>query len=189
MSLQNNILKLILKSDKTVFTMQTLVMLSGESDGNRLAGQLHYYVKQGEILNPRRGIYAKPNYDEKEMACAVFSPAYLSMEYVLQRAGVSFQYDEKITVISYLNRVIEIDNKIYSFRQINPQLWCTFEGIQMENGFAIAIPERAFLDVLYLSAGNCHFDNLHPLNRKTIKQLLPNYQSKVLTERTLSLIK
>lgn len=189
MSLQNNILKLILKSDKTVFTMQTLVMLSGESDGNRLAGRLHYYAKQGEIRNPRRGIYTKLSYDEKEMACAVFSPAYLSMEYVLQRAGITFQYDDTITAISYLNRTIEIDANIYSFRQINPRLWCTFDGIKLENGYAIATPERAFLDTLYLSAGNCHFDNLHILNKKIVSQLLPNYQSKALTERTLTLLK
>lgn len=189
MGSQNNILKLILKSNRTVFTTQSLVMMSGESDGNRLSGQLHYYAKQGEILNPRRGIYTKPNYDKKEMACAVFTPAYISLEYVLQRAGVTFQYDDKITVISYLNRIVEINNKVYSFRQINPQLWCTFEGIQLEQGYAIASPERAFLDMLYLSAGNCHFDNLHILNRNTIKLLLPYYQSKVLTKRTLSLIK
>lgn len=189
MSSQNNILKLILKSDKTVFTIQSLVMMSGESDGNRLSGQLHYYAKQGEIRNPRRGIYTKVSYDEKEMACSVFSPAYISMEYVLQRAGVTFQYDDTITMISYLNRDIVIDGKTYSFRKIKPQLWCTFEGIQMEKGYTIASPERAFLDMLYLSAGNCHFDNIHSLNYKIIKKLLPNYQSNVLTERALSLLK
>lgn len=179
----------MLKSDRTVFTMQSLVLMTGESDGNRLSGQLHYYTRQGEIRNPRRGIYTKLSYDEKEMACAVFSPAYISMEYVLQRAGVTFQYDDEITAISYLNRSIEIDDKTFSFRQINPQLWCTFEGIQMVKNYAIATPERAFLDMLYLSAGNCHFDNLHILDHKAIKLLLPNYQSKALSERTLSLLK
>lgn len=189
MSSQNNILKTILKSEKTVFTTQSLVLLTGISEGERLSGQMHYYVKQGEILNPRRGIYAKPKYDEKEMACAVFTPSYISMEYVLQRARITFQYDDTITVISYLNRSIDIDGKTYSFRQIKPQLWYTFGGISLEEHYAIATPERAFLDMVYLSSGDCYFDNLHPLNKDFVMQLLPSYQSKVLTERVTALLK
>ncbi|MCQ2306988.1 MAG: hypothetical protein MJ000_05435 [Bacteroidales bacterium] len=189
MSSQNNLLKAILKSEKTVFTTQSLVLLSGISDTSRLSGQMHYYVKQGEVHNPRRGIYTKAQYDEKEMACAVFVPSYISMEYVLQRAGVTFQYDDTITVVSYLNRSIDIDGKVYSFRQIRPELWCTFDGIKLEKRYAIATAERAFLDMLYLSSGDCYFDNIHPLNRDMVMQLLPLYQSKVLTERVKALLK
>lgn len=118
----------------------------------------------------------------------LFRPAYISLEYVLQRAGVVFQYDDTITCISYLNRIVEIDDKTYRFRIINPELWIGMEGIEQHDNILIATPERAFLDMVYLSAGNCYFDNLHPLNKTKVKQLLPLYQSKVLTMRATELL-
>lgn len=189
MSSQNNTLETILNSSRSVFNMQSLLMLTKCNDSQRLAKSLHYYAKEGKILNPRRGIYTKSTYDEKEMACSLFRPAYISLEYVLQRAGVVFQYDDTITCISYLNRTIEVDGKTYQFRIINQELWIGMEGIEQQDNVLIATPERAFLDMVYLSAGNCYFDNLHLLNKIKVKQILPLYRSKVLTHRITELLK
>ena len=62
-------------------------------------------------------------------------------------------------------------------------LWMNMQGLIQEKGYTIATPERAFLDMLYLSAGQCYFDNLRPLRKSIINQLLPTYQSQVLTQR------
>lgn len=188
MSSQKNVLEAILNSSRTVFNIQSLRMLTECGNSQKLTQSLHYYVKENKILNPRRGIYTKSTYDEQEMACCIFRPAYISLEYVLQRAGVVFQYDDAITCVSYLNRIVDIDDKTYQFRIINPELWIGMEGIAQHDNILIATPERAFLDMVYLSAGNCYFDNLHPLNKTKVKQLLPLYQSKVLTERTNELL-
>lgn len=188
MSSQNNILEVTLGTPRTVFNVQTLRMLSGCEDSQKLTKSLHYYVKEGKIRNPRRGIYTKAEYDEREMACSLFRPAYISLEYVLQRCGVVFQYDDAVTCVSYLNRIVEIDEKTYQFRIINPELWIGTEGIEQHDNILIATPERAFLDMVYLSAGNCYFDNLHPLNKSKVKQLLPHYRSKVLTGRVSELL-
>lgn len=188
MSSQKNVLEVILNSTRSVFNVQSLRMLTECEDSQKLTKSLHYYVKEGKISNPRRGIYTKATYDEREMACSLFRPAYISLEYVLQRAGVVFQYDDTITCVSYLNRIAEVDEKIYQFRIINPELWIGMEGIGQNDNILIATPERAFLDMVYLSAGNCYFDNLHPLNKTKVRQLLPLYQSKVLTERVTELL-
>ena len=188
MSSQKNVFEVILNSTRSVFNVQSLRMLTECEDSQKLTKSLHYYVKEGKISNPRRGIYTKATYDEREMACSLFRPAYISLEYVLQRAGVVFQYDDTITCVSYLNRIAEVDEKIYQFRIINPELWIGMEGIEQNDNILIATPERAFLDMVYLSAGNCYFDNLHPLNKTKVKQLLPLYQSKVLTERVNELL-
>lgn len=182
MSSQNNVLKLILESERTVFTIQSLVMMTGISDGVRLTKRLNYYVKKGEILNPRRGIYTKRNFNAEELACAIFHPSYLSLEYVLGRSGVIFQYDSALTSVSYLSRTVEIGGETYSFRQIKPELWLGFEGIVQNGNICTASVERAFLDMMYLSAGNCYFDNLRPLNKKKVKDLIPTYQSKALEQ-------
>ena len=188
MSSQKNVLEAILNSSRSVFNIQSLRMLMESENSQKLTQSLHYYIKEGKIRNPRRGIYTKASYNEQEMACSLFRPAYISLEYVLQRAGVVFQYDDAITCISYLNRIVEIDDKTYRFRIINPELWIGMEGIEQHDNILIATPERAFLDMVYLSAGNCYFDNLHPLNKTKVKQLLPLYQSKVLTERVAELL-
>ena len=188
MSSQKNILEVILHSSRSVFNIQSLRIMTECKNSQKLTQSLHYYVKEGKICNPRRGIYTKATYNEQEMACSLFRPAYISLEYVLQRAGVVFQYDDAITCVSYLNRIVEIDDKTYQFRIINPELWIGMEGIRQDDNILSATPERAFLDMVYLSAGNCYFDNLHPLNKTKVKQLLPLYQSKVLTERVIKLL-
>lgn len=188
MSSQRNVLEVVLNSSRSVFNVQSLRMLTECEDSQKLTKSLHYYAKEGKIRNPRRGIYTKATYDEREMACSLFRPAYISLEYVLQRAGVVFQYDDTITCVSYLNRTAVIDEKSYLFRSINPKLWIGMEGIEQKDNILIASPERAFLDMVYLSAGNCYFDNLHPLSKTKVKQLLPLYQSKVLTERVIELL-
>lgn len=188
MSSRNNVLEVILSSSRSVFNIQSLRMLMKSENSQKLTQSLHYYIKEGKIRNPRRGIYTKASYNEQEMACSLFRPAYISLEYVLQRAGVVFQYDDTITCISYLNRIVEIDDKTYRFRIIKPELWIGMEGIEQHDNILIATPERAFLDMVYLSAGNCYFDNLHPLNKTKVKQLLPLYQSKMLTMRATELL-
>ena len=188
MSSQRNVLEVILSSSRSVFNIQSLRMLMESENSQKLTQSLHYYIKEGKIRNPRRGIYTKASYNEQEMACSLFRPAYISLEYVLQRAGVVFQYDDTITCISYLNRIVEIDDKTYRFRIIKPELWIGMEGIEQHDNILIATPERAFLDMVYLSAGNCYFDNLHPLNKTKVKQLFPLYQSKMLTMRATELL-
>jgi len=165
------------------------MMQTGCDDSGRLTKSLHYYANEGRILNPRRGIYTKTNYDVREMACSLFRPSYISLEYVLQRAGVVFQWDDSITCVSYLSRSVEVDGKQFQYRKISREVWIGMEGIEQQDNVAIATPERAFLDLVYLSAGNCYFDNLRPLSQKRVREILPFYRSKVLNERVADLFK
>ena len=61
-------------------------------------------------------------------------------------------------------------------------------GIEQRDNIAIATPERAFLDMVYLSSGQCYFDNIHPLNAELIMQILPVYNSPSLTKRVNALL-
>ncbi len=187
MSSQNNVLEAILKSPRSVFTVQSVRMLTN-SEGSGLTKSLNYYVKTGEIRNPRKGIYVKPNYDPEELACSLFRPSYISLEYVLQRSGVIFQYDETVTCVSYLNRQVSVDGRNYRFRIIAPGKWIGLEGIDRKDNICIATAERAFLDMVYLSSGNCYFDNLRPLDRRKVKELLPLYGSRILSQRVSEIL-
>ena len=172
---------------RSVFRLKDVSMLTGETNFNSLNMKLNYYVRTGRLQNPRKGLYCKPNYNLCELACRIFSPAYISLEYVLQRGGVVFQYDSRYTVLSYLNRELEIDNNVFSFRKIKNELLVSQQGIlQQGNTETIATPERAFLDMLYLN-GAMYFDNLNSLKRDLIEQILPIYNSKILTKRVKKL--
>lgn len=183
-----DIINTILSSSRTVFTTQWLAMMDSTRTRESLNNSLRYYARTGVLHSPRNGIYTKLTYNEQEMACALLKPSYISMEYVLARAGVTFQYSDEITCISYQTRTIEVDGRAYSFRKINPMIWANMQGIEQRDNIAIASPERAFLDMMYLSSGQCYFDNLHPLNKKKVQQLLPLYNSPTLTKRVEALL-
>jgi hypothetical protein len=170
------------KDKRTVFRLKDVAMLTGETNSTSLNQRLNYFVRIKKLQNPRKGIYCKSNYNPAELACRVFVPAYISLEYVLQRAGIVFQYDSRITMLSYLSREIEVDGQIISYRKIKDLILIETQGIERrENSVNIATPERAFLDMVYLN-GAMYFDNLRPLNPEKIEQILPIYQSKTMSK-------
>lgn len=187
-SQKTDVLFTIYNNNRTVFTFSNIALLTGESNAAKLSNKLNYYVHSGKLLNPRKGIYAKNNYNPEELACLLYTPSYISLEYVLQKAGVIFQYDEKITAVSYLSRTVEIDKNVYQYRKIKNEILIDMSGIIRSNNLNIATPERAFLDVMYLNA-SYYFDNINSLNKNVIYELLPVYNSKILTERINNIFK
>lgn len=173
-----------LYSDKrTVFTHNEIAVLVDEPDFNKLKQKINYYVRNRKIKNPRRGIYTKDEYSREELACKVYKPSYISLEYVLQKRGVIFQYHSGITAISYLSRAINIDDRNYIYRKIKDLILIDNTGIEMtDEGINIACPERAFLDALYLY-GDFYFDNISGLNKEKIFKMISIYRSQTLINR------
>lgn len=178
----------IYKDVRTIFRLNDIAMLTGETNFQSLSKKLNYHVHTGKLQNPRKGIYAKPAYDTEELACTIYTPAYISLEYVLQKAGIVFQFDPRLTIVSYLSRSIEVENKTYLFRKIKGEILVNTAGIIRQNKQVnIATAERAFLDFLYLNTES-YFDNLNPINKDLVYKLLPIYQSKALTMRINKLL-
>ena len=187
-SSRNNDLILSVFSDaRSVFSLNDVSMLIGESDFKKLNERLNYYVRKGKLLRPRKGIYVKPGYKPEELACTLYTPSYISLEYVLQKAGVVFQYDKRITAVSYLSRSVDIEGRIYAYRKIKGEILIVTQGIIQTGNVNIATPERAFLDILYLNSAY-YFDNLNPLDKNLINKLMPAYNSKTLTARVKKLL-
>jgi hypothetical protein len=175
---KENIIFELYRNSRTVFKINDIVLIMGNEKSSSLCKILNYYVKTGKLLNPRRGFYAKEGYKPEELACLLYPPTYISLEYVLQRAGVIFQYDSAITGVSYLTREVEIDNQPFRYRQLKGEILTNTAGLILNrDNINIATPERAFLDMLYLNK-RFYFDNLHILDKKKIADLLPVYNSK-----------
>lgn len=173
----------ILRSEKTVFTLKDVALLWQEGDDDSIRARLNYYVRSGSLHRVRRGVYVKDkNYDKLELAVRVFTPAYVSFETVLAREGLIFQYQDLITVASYLTREIVMDGQKYEYRKIKDSVLTNTDGVMQQENLWIASRERAFLDVLY-SKTDYHFDNLRSVNWDTVESLLPIYDNKRLTKK------
>jgi len=180
--MSNDIILSLYQRPEMVFSAVQIGMLFPELTPSEIRQRMFRYVQAGKILNPRKGFYAKPNFTTEELACLVYKPAYLSLEYVLQRAGVIFQYDSAITLVSYRTRALEINDSQVVYRQIKGEILSCTKGIINRGNLNIATPERALLDMLYLFP-NYYFDHVDKLNQQLIEELLDLYSCARLTER------
>lgn len=188
-TMQNDFIYTIYRDKRTVFNLQEIALLMNEADRVRLKQRIHYYVKTGKLKNIRKGIYAKDNYSAEELACKIYTPAYISLEYVLQQSGIIFQYSDQLTLVSYLSRIIQVDGRSLQFRKIRNEIIVDTNGITMTNeGVNIACPERAFTDMLYLNK-EFSFDVIHGLNKELINTILPIYQSNRLLKQVKEILK
>jgi len=183
----NDILLSIYKDQASVYRLKDIAILVNETDFGSLNGKLNYYVRRGRLLNPRKGIYAKPGFTAEEVACKLYTPSYISLQYVLQRAGIIFQFDSAVTSVSYLSRAVELGGQAIVYRKMRGSILVNTRGIIRKDNINIATAERAFLDLCCLDR-DFYFDNLHPLDRDKISELLPAYQTAALTERVKMLL-
>lgn len=182
-----DIMNILLRNKQSVFTFKEVNMLAGgEVDPALLRRRISYYVKKGDLQPLRRGIYAKDKkYDKLELANRIYTPSYISLETVLHRAGVIFQFYAQIFIASYLTREIKVDDQVFSYRKIKDEILTRTQpptGIEHKGTYSIAIPERAFLDVVYLSK-DYHFDNLSALNWEKVFELLPIFENAEMEKR------
>jgi hypothetical protein len=176
-------ISLILKSKNTVFTFKDISLLWGLTDRKSTIAGINYYVSTGDLYRIRRGIYAKDkDYDKVELASRIYTPAYVSFETVLARAGMIFQYYSQIFVASYLTRKITIDAQAYVYRKIKGIVLTDPAGVTNQDGSAIATKERAFLDTIYINT-DYHFDNLGTLDWERMFDLLPLYKNKRMAKK------
>lgn len=176
-------IELILRSTKTVFTVKDIVLLWGEKANVNVLMRLSDYVKRGKLIRLRQGVYVKDkNYNRFELATRIYTPAYVSFETVLTRAGINFQYYENIFVASYVTREIEVDGQKINYIRMKDYLLSDTNGIEHSDNVAIATKERAFLDRIYISK-DYHFDHLDVLDWDKVFKILPIYRNQRMNKK------
>ena len=133
------------KKPQTVFSFKELSILFPDLTYQSLKNKIQYALRANKLKNPRKGFYAKDNFNPYELANKIYSPSYISLESILQSEGLIFQADRTITAISYLTREIEIDGRKIFYRKIKNEILLNKEGIIEKDYFFSAIKERAFL--------------------------------------------
>ncbi|MDQ7008707.1 MAG: hypothetical protein Q9M94_00245 [Candidatus Gracilibacteria bacterium] len=176
----------ILHSDKTVFTKKDILNILDFNTSMALDKYLFRAKKEGFLENPFYGIYTLKKYDIFEFACKLKKKSYISLETILKKEGVIFQYYENIFLISdnTLEKKIKIEgNKInnFSFNKIKDSILLNPLGLINKGNYTIASAERAVCDRFYLSK-NYYFDDLSNLNFEKLEQISQIYNKRVILE-------
>ena len=179
----DNLIAKLYQSSKTILTNKDLALIWEENDKNNLNAKTAYYVKQGALTRLARNIFAKDkNYNFKELATSIYVPSYVSFETVLREAGVIFQHYDTVFVASKWTKTITIDKYAFTFRKLKDVVLYNPAGIINKDHYSIAMPERAFLDVIYLFP-DYYFDNLKSINWDQCFELVKIYNNQQLVKR------
>ncbi len=148
------------------------------------------YVKHGLLIRIKRNMYVlaeKWRTLEREekfiLANLLQVPSYISLMTALDYYEISTQMQRDFIESIALKRTkeIEAENSIFTFTKINTNL---YKGFKKEEGFFIAVPEKAFLDACYLmSLGRYSFDiasiDFNKLNRDETFRLIKMFPAKI----------
>lgn len=180
--MNDHTLLVLYKRPETVFTLREISLLFPYIPYANLKKRMSYLAATSAIRKLTKGVYAKDQYDVRELANKLYTPSYISLETVLQKAGVTFQYYERIFAVSYLTRIVEVRGHTIQYRRIPNGVLVNTRGVMQEGNVTIASPERAFLDAVFLYK-NYHFDNLSTLEWSIIMELKHLYPSRAFARR------
>lgn len=176
-------IEILLRTKKTIFTIQELAFFWKINNPNTLKSKVYFLVKNKKLIPLRKGIYAlTSNYDKFELAGKLKSPSYISLETILYRGGVIFQYSTDITSISNVTKTIKCGEINYVYHKLKDEILFNREGLEIFDNYYLAKLERAFLDMVYLNK-NYYFDNLQPINWKQCFSLVEIYKNKAMIKR------
>lgn len=178
----NDLLLTIYQHQGTVFTVDEISQFFPGATNKQLKDRLYYFTKAGKLKRLRQGVYAKLQYNPLELANKLYKPSYISLETVLLKAGVVFQYYETVFLASYLTKSVEVGDMRFQYRRLRGDILTNPAGVEFKEGYFIASTERAFLDAVFIYK-NYYFDNLGAIDWEKALELKKIYDSKVFEAR------
>lgn len=187
--MKDNAITQLLKSKKTVFGTKDLILIWKITDEDYLKTKIYRLIKAKQMIRIKKGFYAVDgNYDELELANKLISPSYISLQTVLTKEGVIFQFDSSIYSIAQASKEIALNDKNFIYKKIKDSVLFNSFGILRKENYSIASRERALLDLLYLEK-DFYFDNLRGINWEFCGQISLIYNNKELIKRLKKLRK
>lgn len=180
--MNNDVILTLYSQSQTVFTLDEISLYFPKIPYENLRSSMRYFTNVGKLQRLHQGIYAKNEYNPLELANKLYRPSYISLETVLAKGGVVFQYYETIFVVSYLTRTVTLRDTAMQYRQIKKSVLTNLEGIEVKTGYFVATLERAFLDAVFIYK-NYHFDNLGTIDWEKVATLKKIYKNKTFEKR------
>src|SRR3989339_2133506 len=165
--------------------------------------QLKRWADKGFIIRLKKNFYLLNNIDRKInpskmfIAKEIYSPSYVSLEYVLSIYDLIPERTVDITSVT-TKKNAQFVNKmgVFTYQHIKESCFTGFIEKEDENGMTcfIAVPEKAVVDFLYLNKNrfqknygdvlreSFRFQNTGILNKKKFKDYIRLFSNKKLNE-------
>ena len=172
--------KKIYESKLSVFDLRTIEDVLEVKKRATLFSVIKKLIKSGILTKIERGKYLlkSANLDDFVLANFLYQPSYISFETALNFYNILSQFPYEISsATSKKTAQKRIDGKVFSYTKIKKSL---FWGYEKRGDFLIALPEKALLDQLYLTANgkkkiNVDELNLEEISVKRFKNFLNRY--------------
>jgi predicted transcriptional regulator of viral defense system len=173
------------------------LLLAGAVEQVDLGRQLSRWVKGGKLVQLRRGLYALAEPHQKNpphpflVANRLKRASYISLQSALEHYGLIPEYVPSITsVTTGRPETLSTPLGLYIFKHIKKELFFGYKSIDLGSGQSafIASPEKALLDLLYLTPGSDNFNylrelrlqNMESLNTELLLELAHKFESRKL---------
>lgn len=161
--------------------------------------RLSRWAKQGKVIRLKRGLYTLPEEYRKAplslrwLANTLYSPSYLSLEYMLSWYDMIPERVTDLTSVTIL-KTASFTNALgrFSYRSLKKDHFFGFEETNDEykRPVLLAVPEKTLLDYIYLYPGwenseefidkNIRLQQLDQLNAPRMKAFAKRFNSKKL---------
>jgi len=135
---------------KGIFSREEAQVVAFDTAPDTLKLQLHQWVKSGELMTLKRGLYlfTDKKVDKVEIARYLYSPCYISLEYALNLYGLIPDVPFAITLIT--PKTTRKFNTVFGqfiYRSIKKEVFFGFDEVTL-----IAEKEKSLTDYLYLNS-------------------------------------
>ncbi len=158
---------ILLKQEQRLFHTRDLALLWGINNANTLYTAIKRYVKKEVLIPIHKGFYSTiplNKIDPLELGLSsLHGFGYVSCEYILSLAGVIFQSQNYITLVSSVSKKFALAGHHFLVRRLKPAYLFNDAGLYTATGVTKASTERAVADLLYFNP-SYHFDNKLPVN-------------------------
>jgi predicted transcriptional regulator of viral defense system len=167
--------------DEPVF--ETGLLLAGDEDPREVRLQLLRWTKAGRVYQLRRGLYAlAPPFQKVKPHAFLIANRMVRGSYVSTQSALA-HYDlipEHVPVVTSVTtgRRARWDTPLghYDFRHIKTELFRSYRSVELGEGLHafVATPEKALIDLIYLTPGGDSPDYLRELRLQNLDRLDPD---------------
>ncbi|MFO7891745.1 MAG: hypothetical protein R6V04_15560 [bacterium] len=172
----------------------TIKFLAAGEDLNQVRLQISRWVNDGKVIRIHKGLYTlaepyrKVYPDPFYIANVLKKASYISLQSALSWYGIIPEYVPTVTSITMGRpQTIETPFGRHEFRHLSKKVFCGYQQIMLNNGFQslIAYPEKALLDLIYLTPGGddaayieeLRLQNFEQINRMKLKRFTAKFKS------------
>ncbi|BFN37495.1 hypothetical protein [Fidelibacter multiformis] len=158
----------------------TIRFLAAGEDLNRIRVQINRWVRDGKVIRIHKGLYTlaepyrKVNPHPFYIANMLKKASYVSLQSALSWYGLIPEFVPSFTSIT-TGRPQSMDTPLgrFDFRHVSKKYFWGYEQHKLSNGIHafIASPEKALLDLIYLTPGGEKKAFIEELRLQNVKQI------------------